>query len=162
MFFRLSKNVVKNAVFSCFGGGYPPSPLNSLYIASAYVFIEKSLNFIKKLLIPFIFLLFFGGGWVWCRRHHPPSSDWGVPNVKRRWGEKMVEVSGNERLSSLCFENSSTKHHPEQCSDEEHSTWSGGTITQEWGTARLAQGSEGSQKLWHIMRTSTSHISIPK
>ena len=45
-------------------------------------------------------------------------------------------------------------------SDEEHTTCSGGTNPEEGATARLAQGSEGSQKLRHIVRTTTSHISI--
>jgi len=47
MFFRLSKNSIKNVYFDPFGGGYPPSPLNSLYIALTYDFIEKSLIFLK-------------------------------------------------------------------------------------------------------------------
>ena len=48
MFFRLSKNVVKNVYFDPFGGGYPPPPSHSLYIASAYDFIEKSSKIYKN------------------------------------------------------------------------------------------------------------------
>jgi hypothetical protein len=69
MFFRLSKNVVKNVYFDPFGGGYPPSPLNSLYIASAYVFIEKSSIFIKKAFNNFCIFLF------------PSPSGWGLPKA---------------------------------------------------------------------------------
>ena len=43
-------------------------------------------------------------------------------------------------------------------SDEEHTTCSGGTNPEEGATSRLAQGSEGSQKLRHIVRTTTSHF----
>ena len=32
MFFRLSKNVVKNVYFDPFGGGYPPSPPQNVFI----------------------------------------------------------------------------------------------------------------------------------
>jgi hypothetical protein len=45
-----------------------------------------------------------------------------------------------------------------KCSDEEHTTCSGGSVAKERGTTRLAQGSEGSQKLRHIVRTTTSHF----
>lgn len=69
MFFRLSKNVVKNVYFDPFGGGYPPSPLNSLYIASAYDFIRKS-SFFNKKLIFFIFLFWEGER---LRSNLPPS-----------------------------------------------------------------------------------------
>ena len=60
MFFRLSKNSIKNAVFDPFEGGYPPPPSHSLYIASAYAFIGKS-SFFHKVFI-FFFLLTFGLG----------------------------------------------------------------------------------------------------
>jgi hypothetical protein len=62
MFFRLSKNSIKNAVFDPFEGGYPPPPSHSLYIASAYDFIEKSLIFIKKTFKPLLSFSFGLGG----------------------------------------------------------------------------------------------------
>ena len=62
MFFRLSKNVVKNVYFDPFGGGYPPSPLNSLYIASAYDFIGKIIKFHKKTFNNFYLFFIFGLG----------------------------------------------------------------------------------------------------
>ena len=43
-------------------------------------------------------------------------------------------------------------------SDEEHTTCSGGTNPEEGATSRLAQGYAGSQKLRHIVRTTTSHF----
>jgi len=52
MFFRLSKNVVKNAVFGPFGGGYPPlPPQQPLY--------SLCLRFYKKIMFFEYFLLFF-------------------------------------------------------------------------------------------------------
>ena len=48
--------------------------------------------------------------------------------------------------------------YPPKCPDEEHTTCSGGSVAKERGTSRLAQGSEGSQKLRHIVRTTTSHF----
>jgi hypothetical protein len=61
MFFRLSKNSIKNVYFDPFEGGYPPSPLNSLYIASAYDFLRKSLNFYLSKEKIIFFLLGVGG-----------------------------------------------------------------------------------------------------
>jgi len=52
------------------------------------------------------------------------------------------------------------KLYPPKCPDEEHTTCSGGSVAKERGTSRLAQGYAGSQKLRHIVRTTTSHISI--
>ena len=130
MFFRLSKNVVKNVYFDPFGGGYPPSPLNSLYIASAYVFIEKSWIFIKNHLISFIFFFSSPSGWVGdCRRQSPP---WRV-----RGGRAQCNSEGGngDRFS---FVTSSTILQisnlsdllDSKCSDEEHTTCSGGTIAE--------------------------------
>ena len=62
MFFRLSKNSIKNAVFDPFEGGYPPPPSHSLYIASAYDFIEKSLFFDFYKEKTFLFFLLGAGG----------------------------------------------------------------------------------------------------
>ena len=92
MFFRLSKNVVKNVYFDPFEGGYPPSPPPPSYIASAYAFSWKSSFFNKKLIF---FILSFGGGGD-SEGINPPSADWGVPNVKRRRGE--ISYIADERI----------------------------------------------------------------
>jgi len=43
-------------------------------------------------------------------------------------------------------------------SDEERSTWSGGTITKEWATSRLAQGSVGSVRMTITSSEPQPHI----
>jgi hypothetical protein len=86
MFFRLSKNSIKNVYFDPFGGGYPPSPLNSLYIASAYAFLRKSSIFNKKLIF-FIFLFWGGRDYAVIS---PPADCWGVANMKCGRGANVV------------------------------------------------------------------------
>ena len=147
MFFRLSKNSIKNAVFDPFGGGYPPSPLNSLYIASAYDFIRK-LSFFhifkKKNILSFSFFFFWGGrGWVGAAGGSHPRARRGVDSRLADVGGETNDENCSYSILSFCLYECDQLSYPPKCPDEEHTTCSGGTDTEECATARLAQGSGG-------------------
>jgi len=148
MFFRLSKNSIKNAVFDPFGGGYPPSPLNSLYIAPAYDFIRKSSFFNKNLL--FLFYLFPLGGEGLPKAVTPLTCQRGSTSTRSSGGHELGYVSVWEEIvlnffsCGFYFVEMITTHPPE-CTDEERTTCSGGTDTWGCATARLAQGHAGRQ-----------------
>jgi hypothetical protein len=160
LFFRLSKNVVKNVYFDPFGGGYPPLPPQQPLYSPHLRFYRKIIKFHKKTfnnLYLFLFFIFWGGRGL-PKAVSPPARTGGQHNVKRMRGEKMIErLLGCSIIFCIvvCAENNYT-HFSVRTRNTLHEV--GAPSLEERGTTRLAQGSVGSQKLWHIMRTSTSHF----